>query len=133
MRQIVSRGFKGKTKTYFLKHASKTERHVKVHCQDNSNEHRCFGIVGISLLLGCSSSDGHFGTKACNCLTIPFPLPKQQQQRRKTHLQAKKREQEKKQMTVGKKRRSMIRRDTKPPVWIIVEKLACYKSCPSIW
>ena len=28
-----------------------------------------------------------------------------------------------------KKKRSMIRRDTKPPVWIIVEKLACYKSC----
>ena len=36
-------------------------------------------------------------------------------------------------MTVVKKRRSMIRRDTKPPVWTIVEKLACYKSCPSIF
>ena len=96
MRQIVSRGFKGKTKTYFLKHASKTEHHVEVHCQDNSNEYRC------------SSSGGHFGTKACNCLTIPFPLPKQQQQRRKTQLQAKKREQEKKQMTVVKKLRGII-------------------------
>ena len=108
MRQVVSRGFKGKTKTYFLKHASKTERHVEVHCQDSSNEYQCFGIVGISLLLGCTSSGVHFGTKAWNCLTIPFPLPKQQQQRRKTQLQAKEREQEKKQMTVVKKLRGII-------------------------